>query len=214
MPKMLLYFILATVLAQADFGDAVKNNKIYFLRSRGDNGEWCYCSSWQYGVDTNNIIGWKTIPDECELHVGRYMLGARYREDSKVVTKEAYLYAKSYPLLGDGKDVWIFGTDEVALSNLPYYLKHGFGVKPYDSTSFHEWILTENAPALPKSLKLYKRDPGYYGPARDYKSAERKKLEEAGYRIAGNIGDQWSDLLGTNAGSRTFKLPNPMYYVS
>lgn len=127
---MLLYFILATVVAQADFSDAVKNSKIYLLRSRGDNGEWCYCSSWRFGVDTNNIIGWKTIPDECELYVARYMLGARYREDSKVVTKEAYHYAKSYPLLGDGKDVWIFGTDEVALSNLPYYLKHGFGYVP------------------------------------------------------------------------------------
>ncbi|TKY64434.1 Stem 28 kDa glycoprotein [Spatholobus suberectus] len=47
-----------------------------------------------------------------------------------------------------------------------------------------------------------------------YKSAERKKLEESGYRIVGNIGDQWSDILGTNIGFRTFKLPDPMYYLS
>ncbi|XP_058745360.1 stem 28 kDa glycoprotein-like [Vicia villosa] len=47
-----------------------------------------------------------------------------------------------------------------------------------------------------------------------YKSAERKKLEEEGYRIIGNSGDQWSDILGTNTGARTFKLPDPLYYVA
>nr|GEV89019.1 acid phosphatase, class B-like protein [Tanacetum cinerariifolium] len=33
-----------------------------------------------------------------------------------------------------------------------------------------------------------------------YKSSKRKELVDAGYRIHGNIGDQWSDLLGNNAG--------------
>ena len=52
------------------------------------------------------------------------------------------------------------------------------------------------------------------GTALVYKSNARKKLEKSGYRIVGNIGDQWSDILGTNVGNRTFKLPNPIYYVS
>ena len=30
----------------------------------------------------------------------------------------------------------------------------------------------------------------------------------------GNVGDQWSDLLGENVGYRTFKVPNPMYNIS
>ncbi|KAI8544521.1 hypothetical protein RHMOL_Rhmol08G0303800 [Rhododendron molle] len=47
-----------------------------------------------------------------------------------------------------------------------------------------------------------------------YKSAKRKELVEAGYRILGNIGDQWSDLFGTYVGNRTFKVPDPMYYIS
>ncbi|CAI9281063.1 unnamed protein product [Lactuca saligna] len=46
-----------------------------------------------------------------------------------------------------------------------------------------------------------------------YKSKKRKELEEGGYRIRGNMGDQWSDLLGSNAGDRTFKVPDPMYYI-
>ncbi|KAM5560740.1 acid phosphatase 1 [Rosa sericea] len=46
-----------------------------------------------------------------------------------------------------------------------------------------------------------------------YKSAIRKQLVEEGYRIWGNVGDQWSDLHGDYIGNRTFKLPNPMYFV-
>lgn len=47
-----------------------------------------------------------------------------------------------------------------------------------------------------------------------YKSEIRKQLvEESGYRIWGNVGDQWSDLQGEYLGNRTFKLPNPMYFV-
>ena len=47
----------------------------------------------------------------------------------------------------------------------------------------------------------------------EFKSGERKKLVDAGYVIVGNIGDQWTDLLGEPEGDRTFKLPDPMYYV-
>ncbi|KAF7123686.1 hypothetical protein RHSIM_Rhsim12G0203600 [Rhododendron simsii] len=47
-----------------------------------------------------------------------------------------------------------------------------------------------------------------------YKSNKRTELVKAGYRIIGNMGDQWSDILGSDVGNRTFKLPNPMYYIS
>ncbi|MFL6061840.1 MAG: HAD family acid phosphatase [Marmoricola sp.] len=46
-----------------------------------------------------------------------------------------------------------------------------------------------------------------------YKSLTRKHIEDdLGYRIVGNFGDQYSDLLGGYA-DRTFKIPNPMYYL-
>ena len=38
-------------------------------------------------------------------------------------------------------------------------------------------------------------------------------MMEEGYRIHGNSGDQWSDLLGSAMAARSFKLPNPMYYI-
>lgn len=47
-----------------------------------------------------------------------------------------------------------------------------------------------------------------------YKSKKRGELVNQGYRIIGNIGDQWSDLSGDYAGNRTFKLPNPMFYAA
>lgn len=46
-----------------------------------------------------------------------------------------------------------------------------------------------------------------------HKSAERRKLVESGYRIIGNMGDQWCDILGDYPGYRTFKLPNPVFYT-
>nr|XP_010915365.1 acid phosphatase 1 [Elaeis guineensis] len=47
-----------------------------------------------------------------------------------------------------------------------------------------------------------------------YKSGMRQKLIDEGYRIVGNMGDQWSDILGQPKGDRTFKFPDPMYYIS
>lgn len=46
-----------------------------------------------------------------------------------------------------------------------------------------------------------------------YKSEERKKIVDAGYRIVLNMGDQWSDLNGDARGEVSVKLPNPFYYL-
>ncbi|CAJ1951552.1 unnamed protein product [Sphenostylis stenocarpa] len=46
-----------------------------------------------------------------------------------------------------------------------------------------------------------------------YKSEKREELESEGYRIRGSSGDQWSDLWGYAVAERSFKLPNPMYYI-
>ncbi|KAK9923493.1 hypothetical protein M0R45_031910 [Rubus argutus] len=258
---VLQLFILATFVAttHGSFELDIADQIIHLLRPKPGAGgrhvdDNVSCLSWRLGVETNNIIDWTTVPAACEGYVGHYMLGQQYRKDSEVVAHEAYLYAESQNLTDDGNNLWIFDVDETSLSNLPYYADHGFGVEVYNSTSFNAWVLEGVAPALPESLKLYKKllalgikvafltgrgeaqrnvtetnlknvgydtweklilkDSFYSGnTAVMYKSSERKNLEESGYRI-GNIGDQWSDLLGTNVGNRTFKLPDPMYYIS
>ncbi|KAF3442947.1 hypothetical protein FNV43_RR16865 [Rhamnella rubrinervis] len=50
-------------------------------------------------------------------------------------------------------------------------------------------------------------------PAIVYKSEKRSELINEGYTIHGSSGDQWSDLLGFALAQRSFKLPNPMYYI-
>lgn len=79
------------------------------------------CPSWRLAVETNNIIGWDTVPGECAEYVANYMLGPQYREDCFEVTSTALAYAKNLTLVGDGKDIWVFDLDETALSELDYY---------------------------------------------------------------------------------------------
>ncbi|TRO78341.1 hypothetical protein FKB34_16985, partial [Glycocaulis profundi] len=49
--------------------------------------------------------------------------------------------------------------------------------------------------------------------AQVYKTKKRMQLVEEKYRIHGSMGDQWSDLLGDYNAARTFKLPNPMFFI-
>jgi HAD superfamily, subfamily IIIB (Acid phosphatase) len=46
----------------------------------------------------------------------------------------------------------------------------------------------------------------------EYKSGTRKYVSSLGYAIVADFGDQYSDLLGGDAGHQV-KLPNPMYYI-
>ena len=47
----------------------------------------------------------------------------------------------------------------------------------------------------------------------EYKSEERRKILDAGYRIVMSVGDQWSDLNGEPKAEISVKLPNPFYYI-
>jgi predicted secreted acid phosphatase len=49
-------------------------------------------------------------------------------------------------------------------------------------------------------------------PVIPFKSGQRAALEGEGYRIVANVGDQESDLAGGHA-DRSFKLPNPFYFI-
>jgi acid phosphatase len=51
-----------------------------------------------------------------------------------------------------------------------------------------------------------------FASAVDFKAPERRKLTEQGYTVVLSLGDQQSDLTGGYA-ERTFKLPNPVYFL-
>ncbi|KAJ8751034.1 hypothetical protein K2173_016215 [Erythroxylum novogranatense] len=61
--------------------------------------------------------------------------------------------------------------------------------------------------------RLILRGKGEDDPAIVFKAGKRAELGKEGYKIHGNSGDQWSDLLGYPAAERSFKVPNPMYFV-
>jgi acid phosphatase len=52
----------------------------------------------------------------------------------------------------------------------------------------------------------------HFTSAVDFKAPERRKIAEQGYTIILSLGDQESDLRGGFA-ERTFKRPNPVYYL-
>ncbi|KAM0938216.1 putative Acid phosphatase [Dioscorea sansibarensis] len=70
------------------------------------------------------------------------------------------------------------------------------------SAGYHSWkkLILRNSTETGKS-------------AQEYKASKRAELVAKGYRIHGNSGDQWSDLLGWPEAKRSFKIPNPMYHI-
>lgn len=60
---------------------------------------------------------------------------------------------------------------------------------------------------------LLRNGPENGVPTIDYKSGERQRIIDRGYRILLNVGDQWSDLLGTPQADVSVKLPNPFYFI-
>lgn len=141
-PFLLNFFRAVVVASTTNQGSelAAAVNQIHPLRPQSGSGgvgvPGLSCLSWRLGVETNNVIGWTTVPGKCEGYVGHYMLGSQYRMDSAVVTHEALKYAKSLNLSNDGKDLWVFDIDETSLSNLPYYARHGFGYVPINIPTY------------------------------------------------------------------------------
>lgn len=60
--------------------------------------------------------------------------------------------------------------------------------------------------------ELVLRPPSHDGPVADFKGDTRRRIEESGYTILLNVGDQRSDLSGGHA-ERSVLLPNPFYRI-
>ncbi|MCE3216217.1 hypothetical protein HAX54_005510, partial [Datura stramonium] len=179
---------------------------------------------WRLAVETNNLKDWKLVPSVCENYVGHYMLGKQYRRDCEFVAKEAIA---AIPYNSAKFHEWISEAKAPAIPSIlgVYKTLLSLGIKPIFLTGTREIfrqirienlkklvILTGNSHTKPFGI-LNCRPVNYSGSAVEFKSSKRTELVKAGYRIVGNMGDQWTDLIGENPGSRTFKVPDPMYYV-
>jgi acid phosphatase len=87
------------------------------------------------------------------------------------------------------------------------------------------FFISARAPELREATEKNLRDQGFewdgvillppntsFASAADFKAPERRKIVERGYTILFTMGDQQSDLNGGYA-ERTFKLPNPVYFL-
>mmetsp|Transcript_3207 Transcript_3207/g.5843 ORF Transcript_3207/g.5843 Transcript_3207/m.5843 type:complete len:330 (-) Transcript_3207:202-1191(-) len=102
---------------------------------------------------------------------------------------------------------FVTGRSETARNATEFNLKHsGFG----EQCSVGRPRLEGNEPCY---VQLDLRENGDKRPASVYKPERRGRLQEAGYTLLGNFGDQWSDLVGEFNAQANFKLPNPMYYL-
>jgi hypothetical protein len=86
--------------------------------------------------------------------------------------------------------------------------------KPTTLTDGEDGLFTKPAVAdYPDYLKTAcAGDPGGSCTTVHYKSATRAHIESLGYDLVANFGDQYSDLKGGYA-DKTFKLPNPTYFL-
>ncbi|XP_052113679.1 acid phosphatase 1 [Arachis duranensis] len=194
-------------------------------QSENDNNDG-YCLSWRLGVEANNVRSWKTVPLECYNHVQQYMTGGQYLQDMNLIA--TFTYRDNYMCRCDPFDsakfkAWIMKgmcpANPAVLQLFKTLRERGFKVfllTGRDQATLGK-ITTDNLhnQGFIGYERLILRTAEYKGQsAVRYKSAIRKEIEGQGYRIWGNVGDQWSDLQGECLGTRTFKLPNPMYFIS
>lgn len=108
------------------------------------------------------------------------------------------------------------GQEQATLGNLT---ADGIGVdagypKPTTLSDGEDGLFTKPAVAdYPDYLRAAcANDPNGACTTIHYKSATRAHIESLGYDLVANFGDQFSDLEGGHA-DRTFKMPNPNYFL-
>ena len=163
-------------------------------------------ATWNYEIFSNWAYNPTTNAD--------YVLGQKFPAVPGMVdlvkTAEREGYAIFF-LTGRGA-----AQEQATLGNLT---ADGVGVdagypKPTALSNGEDGLFTKPAVAdYPDYLKqACAADPNGSCTTIHYKSATRAHIESLGYDIVANFGDQFSDLKGGFA-DRTFKVPNPNYYL-
>ena len=86
-----------------------------------------FCLSWRLGVETNNVLPWRTVPTQCLQYVENYMIHGQYEQDLELIMQQTLSYVNSITLGGDGMDGWILDVDDTCISNIFYYKGKKYG---------------------------------------------------------------------------------------
>lgn len=125
--------------------------------------------------------------------------------------------------LGFNAEIWNAWVAEGRAAALPGMVKFVDGVR---KRGYRVVFLTARAASERIATKENLEAMGFvwddlvlrpsYGPkqtSQAYKQRMRCLIQDKGYRIVMNIGDQLSDISGDCIGLKTFKLPNPFYFI-
>jgi hypothetical protein len=151
--------------------------------------------------------------------------------DDTLLNTYDYTLAEQFGYTSASNLVWVDDAAFPAVFYMPqlvgFAASHGFSVfyitgRPQSQTAATIKDLTSAGYAAPAVGHLFLKPstpPSYLHCAAaptctttEYKSGTRKYISSLGYTIAADFGDQYSDLLGGDAGHQV-KLPNPMYYI-
>jgi predicted secreted acid phosphatase len=151
--------------------------------------------------------------------------------DDTLLNTYDYEIAEQFGYTAASNATWIDNAAFPAVFYMPQLVSfassHGYSVffitgRPQSQTAATITDLTSAGYAEPQSGHLFLKPsapPSYLHCAQapacttiEYKSGTRKYISSQGYTIVADFGDQYSDLLGGDAGHQV-KLPNPMYYI-
>ncbi len=151
--------------------------------------------------------------------------------DDTLLNTYDYTLAEQFGYTSASNEIWIDNAAFPAVFYMPqlvaFAADHGFAVffitgRPQSQTAATILDLTTAGYAAPQTGHLFLKPsspPAYLHCADapscttiEYKSGTRKYISSLGYTIAADFGDQYSDLLGGDAGHQV-KIPNPMYYI-
>jgi predicted secreted acid phosphatase len=151
--------------------------------------------------------------------------------DDTLLNTYDYTLAQQFGFTSASNLVWIDDAAFPAVFYMPqlvsFAASHGYSIfyitgRPQSQTAATVNDLTSAGYAAPAAGHLFLKPPSppsYLHCAAapsctttEYKSGTRKYISSLGYTIVADFGDQYSDLLGGDAGHQV-KLPNPMYYL-
>jgi predicted secreted acid phosphatase len=151
--------------------------------------------------------------------------------DDTLLNTYDYEIAEQFGYTSASNATWIDAAAFPAVFYMPqlvsFAYSHGYSVfyitgRPQSQTAATIKDLTTAGYAAPQAGHLFLKPatpPSYLHCANpvacttiEYKSGTRKYISSQGYSIVADFGDQYSDLLGGDAGHQV-KLPNPMYYI-
>ena len=164
-------------------------------------------------------------------HHGRGKPALVFDIDDTLLNTYDYTLAQQFGYDAATNQTWIDDAAFPAVFYMPQLLnfavKHGYAIfyitgRPTSQTAATVKDLTSAGYAAPAAGHLFLKPstpPAYVKCAAaptcttiEYKSGTRKHISSLGYTIVADFGDQYSDLLGGDAGHQV-KLPNPMYYL-